>query len=256
MNTQSPSEFAVDVQQLSRTFRGKQALHWVDLQVPIGSVFGLVGLNGAGKTTLIRHLMGLLKAKSGSVTVLGMNPIDDPERFLKRIGYLTEEDSLPKWMRVGELIDFTRAVYPSWDDAYAKQLSDSFELSRRSRLDTMSKGQRARVGLLLAIAHRPKLLILDEPSSGLDPIARSDILEAIIRTVNEDGRTVLFSSHLLDEVDRVCDIVALMHNGRITETLRTEERKGSLQDWFKSRVAYDAANHLDGTTDDKAVIDV
>ncbi len=91
--------------------------------------------------------------------------------------------------------------------------------------------------MLLAIAHRPELLILDEPSSGLDPIARSDILEAIIRTVNEDGRAVLFSSHLLDEVDRVCDIVVLMHNGQIAETLRPEERKGSLQDWFKGCIA-------------------
>lgn len=146
------TKLAVDVRDLSRKFRGKQALDRVDLQVPVGSVFGLVGLNGAGKTTLIRHLIGSLKAKSGSVTVLEMNPVNDPETFLKRIGYLTEEDSLPKWMRVGELVDFTRAIYPSWDDRYAKQLTDAFELTRKMSLQEMSKGQRARVGLLLAIA--------------------------------------------------------------------------------------------------------
>ena len=254
MNQQQPSKLAVDVQQLSRTFRGNKALDRINLQVPIGSVFGLVGLNGAGKTTLIRHLMGLLKAKSGLVRVLGQDPVADPERYLKQVGYLTEEDSLPQWMRIGDLIDFTRSVYPSWDDAYAKQLADSFGLSRRSSLKSLSKGQRARVGLLLAIAHRPDLLILDEPSSGLDPIARGDILEAIIRTVNEEGRTVLFSSHLLDEVDRVCDTVALMHEGRIKSILKTEDRVGSLHDWFKRNVTGGAESQ--DPIDNGVIVDV
>jgi ABC-2 type transport system ATP-binding protein len=208
---------AVDVQSLGRSFRGKPALVDVKLQVPTGTVFGLVGLNGSGKTTLIRHLIGSLKAQSGHVRVLGDDPVTDPEGVLKRVGYLTEEDSLPKWMKVGELIDFTRAIYPTWDDAYAAELCELFSLSRSMKLQSLSKGGRARAGLLAAIAHRPQLLVLDEPSSGLDPIARRDILEAIIRTINDDGRTVLFSSHLLDEVDRVCDRVALMHDGRIVE---------------------------------------
>ncbi|QDT03133.1 Daunorubicin/doxorubicin resistance ATP-binding protein DrrA [Rubripirellula lacrimiformis] len=213
---------AVDVQGLERSFRGTVALAGVDLSVPQGSIFGLVGLNGAGKTTLIRHLIGSLKAHQGKVRVLGHDPVADPEGVLKRIGYLTEEDSLPKWMRVGELIDFTRALYPTWDNAYATELCDLFSLARSTKLRSLSKGQRARAGLLVAIAHRPELLILDEPSSGLDPIARRDILEAIIRTVSDDGRTVLFSSHLLDEVDRVCDHIAVMHDGRIIETTTTE----------------------------------
>ncbi len=219
---QNEVDVAVKVENLSRSFRGKTALRDVSLSIPVGSVFGLVGLNGAGKTTLIRHLMGLLKAMHGSVRVLGHNPIDSPESLLKRIGYMTEEDSLPKWMRVGDMLDFSRAIYPSWDDGYCRELCEMFDLSRTSKLSEMSKGQRARVGLLVAIAHRPELLILDEPSSGLDPIARSDILEAIIRTVSEDGRTVLFSSHLLDEVDRVCDNVALMYEGHIIESITVE----------------------------------
>ncbi len=223
MNESSPAELAVHVEQLSRSFRGKPALSDVSLRIPVGSIFGLIGLNGAGKTTLIRHLIGSLKAQQGWVTVLGEDPVRSPEGVLKKIGYLTEEDSLPKWMRVGDLVDFTRAIYPTWDDAYAKQLCEMFGLSRATRLRSLSKGQRARVGLLVAIAHRPELLVLDEPSSGLDPIARSDILEAIIRTISEDGRTVLFSSHLLHEVDRVCDSVSLMNEGKILETLTTEQ---------------------------------
>ncbi|TWU35799.1 ABC transporter ATP-binding protein YtrB [Novipirellula aureliae] len=214
---------AVEVQNLSRSFRGNVALDGVDLSIPVGSIFGLVGLNGAGKTTLIRHLIGSLTAQVGSVRVLGKDPVGNCVDVLARIGYLTEEDSLPQWMRVGELIDFSRAVYRDWDDDYAVKLLDSFGLSRNDRLSSLSKGLRARAGLLVAIAHRPELLILDEPSSGLDPLARRDILEAIIRTVSDDGRTVLFSSHLLEEVDRVCDTVALMSTGKIIETTTNDE---------------------------------
>lgn len=222
MNVATNLSLAVDIQSLGRTFRGKPALADVTLQVPTGTVFGLVGLNGAGKTTLIRHLIGSLKAQTGRVRVLGDDPVGDPEGVLKRVGYLTEEDSLPRWMTVGELIDFTRAIYPTWDQAYADELCELFTLSRPMKLRSLSKGGRARAGLLAAIAHRPQLLVLDEPSSGLDPIARRDILEAIIRTINDDGRTVFFSSHLLDEVDRVCDSVALMHEGRIVETVDSD----------------------------------
>ena len=215
--------YAVRIDNLSRAFKGKQALKDVTLHIPVGSIFGLVGLNGAGKTTLIRHLMGGLAAKHGSVLVLGEDPTLNPEGVLKKVGYLTEEDTLPSWMCVGELIDFTRAIYPSWDDSYATELCDMFGLTRGTQLKSLSKGQRARAGLLVAIAHRPELLVLDEPSSGLDPLARSDILEAIVRTISEDGRTVLFSSHLLDEVDRVCDAFGLMREGELIETLTIEQ---------------------------------
>ncbi|TWT69677.1 ABC transporter ATP-binding protein [Crateriforma conspicua] len=213
----SGNELAVKVSGLTRRFRGKVAVDDVDLQIPAGQVFGLVGVNGSGKTTLIRHLIGGLMPQSGSVRVLGLDPIADRVDVLRRTGYLTEEDTLPRWMRVGELLDFYRGVQPNWDQRFAGELCDMFRLDRTQKLSSLSKGGRARVGLLAAIAHRPELLILDEPSSGLDPIARGEILETVIRTVNDDGRTVLFSSHLLDEVDRVCDRVALIHGGRIIE---------------------------------------
>lgn len=225
MSHPTDSNLAVEVSNLERTFHGKKALRDVNLKIPRGTIQGLVGLNGAGKTTLIRHLIGSLKAQSGEVRVLGHDPVRDPEGVLKQIGYMTEEDSLPKWMRVGELIDFCRGIYPTWDDRYAADLSEMFSLSKKTKLNGLSKGQRARVGLLVAIAHRPLVLILDEPSSGLDPIARSDILEAVIRTISDDGRTVLFSSHLLDEVDRVCDHIALLHDGRIIDSLCPDDRE-------------------------------
>ena len=170
MNNASTAHPAVHIENLSRAFRGKQALDSVSLTIPTGSIFGLVGINGSGKTTLIRHIIGLLRPLHGTVEVLGESPIAKPEAFLQRIGYLTEEDTLPHWMRVGELLDFSRAVYRAWDQAYAKELCEMFGLSRALRLRSLSKGQRARVGLLVAIAHRPELLVLDEPSRGLDPL--------------------------------------------------------------------------------------
>ena len=135
--------------------------------------------------------------------------------MLGRIGYLSEDRDLPDWMRVAELIRYSQAFYPAWDPQYAAQLCEQFELDPKQRIKNLSRGQRARAGLLVALAHRPDLLVLDEPSSGLDPMARRDILTAIIRTVADEGRTVLFSSHLLDEVQRVADWVAMVHRGKV-----------------------------------------
>jgi len=217
MNTPADSAVApvIEVTGLSRRFGSTLAADNVTLRVPRGAVFGLVGENGAGKTTLIKHLLGLLQAQSGSVRVFGRDPVADPAAVLGRLGYLSEQRDLPSWMRVGELMRYTAAFYPRWDAAYAEELCTQFGLLRDAKISSLSRGQEARAGLLAALGHRPELLILDEPSSGLDPVVRRDILEAIIRTVADEGRTVLFSSHLLDEVERVCDHLALMAAGRM-----------------------------------------
>lgn len=228
------AENVVQVTALTRRFGTKTALRDVDLGVPRGKVFGLVGVNGAGKTTIIKHLLGLLRAQSGSVRVFGLDPVADPVGVLSRTGYLSEENDLPGWMRVEELIRYTRAFYPGFDLAFAERLRRDFQLDPRSRVKSLSKGQRARAGLLLAIAFRPDLLVLDEPSSGLDPLVRRDILEAIIRTIADEGRTVLFSSHLLDEVERVSDHVAMIHQGQVLlnaplEEIKARHRRFTLQ---------------------------
>ena len=205
----------VEVSGVSRRFGQKLALDRVSLSVSSGEVLGLVGENGAGKTTLIRHVLGLLKAESGTVRVFGHDPVLEPVRVLSRIGYLSEEPDLPVWMRVHELLRYVSAFYPTWDPGYAEQLRRQFGLDPMARVKHLSKGQRARAGLLTALAYRPDLLLLDEPSSGLDPIVRRDILSAIIRTIADQGRTVLFSSHLLSEVERVSDRVAMIRSGRV-----------------------------------------
>lgn len=209
------SEPVVVIRELTRTFGYKVALDRVNLKIPQGSVYGLVGGNGAGKTTLIKHILGLLQAEQGMVQVFGLNPVANPPAVLSRIGYLSEDRDIAGWMRVDELLNYTRAFFPDWDPVFAQELLDMFELSSYQKVKTLSRGQLARVGLLTALAHRPALLLLDEPSSGLDPVVRRDILTAIIRTVADEGRTVLFSSHLLDEVERVADQVAMLANGRM-----------------------------------------
>jgi ABC-2 type transport system ATP-binding protein len=205
----------VEIRGLTREFGTKRALDNITLSVPRGMVYGLVGANGAGKTTLIRHVLGLLKAQSGSVRVFGRDPVHDPVEVLGRVGYLSEQGDLPGWMRIDELLRYTQAFYPTWDANYAEELREQFALDPAARVKNLSKGQKARAGLLVALAYRPELLLLDEPSSGLDPIVRRDILGAIVRTIADEGRTVLFSSHLLDEVERVSDCVAMLKEGRI-----------------------------------------
>jgi ABC-type multidrug transport system ATPase subunit len=213
----------VEIRKVTRMFGKALALDDVSLTVPRGGVFGLIGGNGAGKTTFIKHLLGLLRPQSGSIRVFGLDPIANPVETLGRIGYLSEDRDLPNWMAVGELMRYTQAFFPTWDETYAEELREAFDLDPTARIKNLSRGQRARAGLLVALAHRPELLVLDEPSSGLDPVVRRDILGAIIRTIADEGRTVLFSSHLLDEVERVADAVAIIHKGRIVLTAAMDE---------------------------------
>ena len=235
----------IEVAALSRRFGATTALASVSLAFPRGAVYGLVGANGAGKTTLIKHLLGLLRAERGSVRVFGLDPVAEPVAVLSRIGYLSEENDLPGWMRVDELMRYSRAFYPAWDDHYAEELRGAFALDTAATISHLSKGQRARLGLLIALAYRPELLVLDEPSSGLDPIVRKDILGAVMRTIASEGRTVLFSSHLLDEVEQVADHVTMINRGAIVlsgplDEIRQAHRVGdrvlSLDEIFHAHV--------------------
>jgi ABC-2 type transport system ATP-binding protein len=203
-------------------------------------VFGLVGANGAGKTTLIKHLLGLLRAETGTVRVFGRDPVADPVGVLSRIGYLSEDTDLPGWMTVTELLRYTAAFYPNWDDGFAEKLRKDFELDPAAKVKTLSRGQRSRAGLVCALSYRPELLVLDEPSSGLDPIVRRDIVGAVIRTVAEEGRTVLFSSHLLDEVERVSDHVALLVKGKLSYAGPLDDLKAGHQ---RVTVRFDAGRN-------------
>jgi ABC-2 type transport system ATP-binding protein len=225
----------IEIDELSRSFGANTALDRVSFRATPGRVYGLVGANGAGKTTLLKHLLGLLRADRGSVRVFGLDPAREPVGVLSRVGYLSEDHDLPDWMCVDDLMRFTRAQRPTWDAAYASELLRTFGLDPAKRVKELSRGMRAQAGLIAAVAHRPQLLILDEPSSGLDAVVRRDILDAIVRAVADEGRTVIFSSHLLDEVERMSDHVTLIHEGRVTLSGVLDEVRGSYQ---RSRVRF------------------
>lgn len=227
----------VQITNLSRQFDQQLALDNISIEVKPGQIFGIIGENGAGKTTLIKHILGQYKAQQGSVEVFDENPVEQPKKVLAEIGYLSEEPELPAWMSINELLSYTSAFYPTWDDDYANELVTQFGLEKHKRVRELSKGQKARIGLVLAQAHRPKLLLLDEPSSGLDPNVRRDILSAAIKTVSSEGRTVIFSSHLLDEVERVCDHLMMIDKGRVLlfdsmENIITNHQRFIISDRF------------------------
>jgi ABC-type multidrug transport system ATPase subunit len=227
MSISSDADCAIEIQGLTRKFRTTLALSDLNLKVPKGCVFGLLGENGAGKTTLIKHIMGLLRPQTGSVRVLGGDPIADPVGTLGRVGYLSEDRDIPKWMKISELMQYTQGFYPHWDENFAAELLEIFDLNPAQKIKTLSLGQTAKVGILQALAHRPELVVLDEPSSGLDAVVRRHILSSAIRTVAREGRTVLFSSHLLDEVESVSDYIAIIDGGRVLVCDRVENVLGS-----------------------------
>jgi ABC-2 type transport system ATP-binding protein len=195
--------------------KGIDVLDGVTFSVGPGQVIGLLGKNGAGKTTLIRIAMGLIEAQQGRVRVLGMDPRQQPVEVKRRVGYVAEDQILPPYMRVGEVLDLHRRLYPTWDETMAQKLFVQFELARGPKIRSLSKGQARRVALLCAIAHRPEVLLLDEPASGLDPAARRGFLETSIQFLNESGCTILFSSHYMTDVERMADRIVMIHDGRV-----------------------------------------
>jgi len=212
---ESNQESVIEIQSLTRQFEQQKALDGINIQVKRGQVFGIVGENGAGKTTLIKHILGLYKAQQGSVSVFGLDPVKVPEKVLAKIGYLSESPDLPGWMTIAQYMNYMSAFYPGWDKKYADKLVEALGFEPSKKIKNLSKGQQARVGLCAAQAHKPELLLLDEPSSGLDPLVRKEILSAAIRTVVDEGRTVVFSSHFLDEVERICDHLVMFSKGKV-----------------------------------------
>lgn len=204
----------ITVSDLAMRFPGCDALRQVNLNVPTGSVFALLGENGAGKTTLIRILMGFLKPTRGACTVCQRDPGREALEIRRRVGYVSDTPSLYSWMSVEQTGWFTSAFY---DDLFLdryRELTSRYDLPVSRKIRHLSKGQRAKVALALALAHDPELLILDEPTSGLDPLVRRAFLESMVERA-ATGKTVLLSSHQISEVERVADRIAIIREGRV-----------------------------------------
>jgi ABC-2 type transport system ATP-binding protein len=224
--------FAIETTDLTyRAGRGRHAfeLSHVNMHVPSGSVYGFLGPNGSGKTTVMRLLIAQLKANSGTITVLGE---DMPARYpsvLSRTGYVPERPHLYQTLTVSDAIALHRAFFATWDQKWADDLLGQFDLDADRKLSSLSKGEAGKVHMLLALAQKPELLVLDEPTDGLDPVVRRDILGAVLNYVTDVHATVLISSHLVHELERICDWVGIMDAGKLIAEVPMQDFKNGLK---------------------------
>jgi ABC-2 type transport system ATP-binding protein len=221
--------FAVETEQL-RYRAGKEfALTGVNLHVPVGSIYGFLGPNGAGKTTTFRLLLGLLRAEGGRITVLGQSMPDAYVDVLARVGYVPDRPHVHPSLTVGESMDLHAAFHKRWNARWAAELQQQFRLGGSQRVGALSKGETGKLMMLLALAQEPELLVLDEPTDGLDPVVRRDVLEALLAYVSERQATVLISSHLVHELERICDWIGVMDRGDLVAELPMREFKNGIK---------------------------
>ena len=216
MHTDLPSPPTIlEVRGLRRHFGKVPAVDGLDLTVREGEIYGFLGINGAGKTTAIRLLMGIIAAEAGTLSLLGETTRRTTVAQKRRIGYVSQEQNFYPWMSCRALGKFVGAFYPTWDAAEFARLLEVLEVPADRRVSELSGGMRAKLALALALAPRPALLILDEPTAGLDPVARREFMQLIVAQARQHRRTTLFSSHLIDEVERCADRVGIIHQGRM-----------------------------------------
>jgi ABC-2 type transport system ATP-binding protein len=205
--------WALRTEGLGKRYGGTWALHDCTLEVPSGSVTALVGPNGAGKTTLLHLAIGLSRATTGTVEVLGRSPIREAATVLPRLGFVAQDHPLHRSLTVADMLTYGRKLNPAWDDDLARRRIDQLGLPPSRKVGKLSGGQQAQVALTLALAKRPALLLLDEPVASLDPLARREFLNAVMEVVTEDGVTVVLSSHIVAELERVCDHLITLTEG-------------------------------------------
>ncbi|MCA9039052.1 MAG: ABC transporter ATP-binding protein [Planctomycetaceae bacterium] len=223
------SSTVLNVSRLYKSYGQQQVLKELSFSVEQGQIVAMLGRNGAGKTTTIRSLMGLIEPDSGEIDVLGFSPLEQPLEIRKRIGYLAEDQQMYGWMTVLETIQFVSAFYEQWDHKLVQSLLEQFELPPGAKVKSLSKGQNVRLGLLLALAHHPQMVILDDPVLGLDPIMRKEFNRDLITHLQAENCTVLYSSHLLYEVEPIADVVMILHEGCILRQASTEELKADVK---------------------------
>jgi ABC-2 type transport system ATP-binding protein len=195
----------------------------LDLTVPRGAIYGLIGPNGAGKTTAIDLIFGMGRSDGGEIRVLGLDHQRDGVELKRRAAYVSPDLNFVVWGKVGRAIRFVRGFYPGWDDAYCAQLMKSFHLEADDRITTLSFGAKTKLSLLLALSRRPEILILDEPTTGLDAVSKQQVFAELLKAVEAGERTVLISSHGLTDIERFADHVGMIKNGKLLLEGRTDE---------------------------------
>lgn len=214
---------AIETIDLTKRFGWTLAVKNLSLQVPQGSTFGLIGPNGAGKSTTIKMLMGVLRPTDGTAKLVGHDTLDEWLPVRQNVGYVPEVHQMDQWMRVGQVVGFCRSLYDSWNDKVCQDMLNLFHLDTNKKVRHLSKGMKVKLSLTLAVSHDPQVLILDEPMAGLDPLAREEFLDGVLRTICERGQTVLFSTHSLDDVQRLADTVGILYDGRLLVHRRIDD---------------------------------
>jgi ABC-2 type transport system ATP-binding protein len=224
------SELAIEIKGLRKSFGDCHALNGLDLSVPSGSIFGFLGRNGAGKTTTIKSLMGIIKPDSGDTRVLGVDAADATHNWKNRarIGFVTEDKDLYPYMTIGQIIRFTRPFFPKWRDDLEQRYLKIFDLSPKRKISDLSKGMRSKLMLLLAVCHSAELLILDEPTDGLDPAVTEEVLRELV-TIAGSGSTIFFSSHHLGEVEQIADNICIVDRGKAIVSGSLDDLKARYQ---------------------------
>jgi ABC-2 type transport system ATP-binding protein len=219
----------ISTHRLTKYYDRRCVVDNLELRVPQGSVYGLLGRNGTGKSTTIKMLLGMVHPDFGRAELFGEDSFQLRPETRSRIAYLAEGHPLYRWMTIGQAVRFARAFYPRWNNTLLEQILDHFGLSTRARIKRLSGGERAQVSLALAVASDPELLILDDPTLGLDTVVRRDFLESLIQIIQRRGRTILFSSHILGDVERVADRIGILVDGILRVDCPTEHFKESLR---------------------------
>lgn len=220
---------------LTKRFGPTLALDQVDWDLPRGSSVGLIGRNGAGKSTLLHTALGLVVPTSGECLTLGERAAALGAEALSRIGFVDQSVQLLDWLDVGQHIEYVAAMQPRWDRDLERVLVNAFELDRGVRVGSLSGGMRQRLAVLLAVAHRPALLLLDEPVSAQDPVARVDVLKLLLERVVDDGTTLVISSHVLRDVEKVVDRVLCLDAGRVVADEELDTLKERYAEWIVTR---------------------
>ena len=231
----------IELKNVTKTFGGFKALDDLTLTVPQGAVYGLVGPNGAGKSTAIRHITGIYRPDSGSITVEGLPVYENPQ-IKQTIGYIPDDVFFFPSATMEEMRKFYKGMYPKFDDALFERLYDAFDLPRKGQIRRFSKGMQKQAAFHLTLACRPDILILDEPVDGLDPVMRRQVMSLILSDVAEHGTTVLISSHNLRELEDVCDHVGIMDHGRMLLERSLADMQGST---VKVQLVGDAPENLE-----------
>lgn len=234
------SDLAIQLNNVSKAYK-YFSLNDVDLSLPTGQIMGFVGANGAGKSTTIRIIMGLTQADSGVVNVLGHSMPENQTRMKQDVGFSSEEMKLYGGKNLAWHIDFMKSIYPTWDEKYTKELLSRFDLNLEQKIKQFSKGQHIKAQLLLVLARKPRLLVLDEPTTGLDPVARQEVNNELALILQDDERTVLFSSHNTADVEKISDQITFIDRGRIIDS---NDKETFLENWRRIQLELPSAHPL------------